>query len=109
MRQGAGLTAITARGAAPSASRGSRVGVGMLDVMEAECGLKTKPAEGEWDLTPRLHEQQVLAEVGQCEQLPQGPADPEVLFHHQGQEAAPFPGNDEGVTPAVLRFNGAWS
>ena len=36
-------------------ARMRRVGVGMLEVMEAEYGLKTKPAEGEADLTPRLH------------------------------------------------------
>ena len=36
-------------------ARMRRVGIGMLEVMEAEYGLKTKPAEGELDLTPRLN------------------------------------------------------
>jgi len=40
--------------AAPYA-RMRRVGVGMLEVMEAEYGLKTKPAGDESDLTPRMN------------------------------------------------------
>ena len=94
-------------------ARMRRVGVRMLEVMEAEYGLKTKPAEGEADLTPRLHALKSLL-LDRAAGLIGVPLPPDATLPermrllinavyavtHDESTAPPFPIPGQGASPA---------